>query len=369
MNEDFERRLAEEYAKVKQNLKKPNILIAGGTGVGKSSIINMVFGKNVAQTGTGKPITQGIEVYESENVDVRIYDSMGYEIQSSRSDEFLQSVIALAKNFTTPERAIHLVWYCISAAGGRVTDYDLKAIKTFSDCNIPTAIVFTKVDQSNDEEIDKMKSAIGFRNNFFETTTHLPQYNQINELIEWSVNCLPDSLRFAFIKSQKANLEAKKKEANSYIKQHCVAAFGVGFSPIPMSDAPILVANELALIARLLHLYDLGSLTETIKSIGIGTIIGNLASLLGKSVVASLLKFIPGIGTAIGGCINASVGALITAAIGKATSVTAHKICNATLNGEESKAQELLKNFGPIMMESATNYIKSGKKKEEIINE
>ena len=35
-----------------------NILIAGRTGVGKSTLINAVFQGNLATTGQGKPVTQ-----------------------------------------------------------------------------------------------------------------------------------------------------------------------------------------------------------------------------------------------------------------------------------------------------------------------
>ncbi len=35
-----------------------NILIAGKTGVGKSTLINSIFQGNLAETGQGKPVTQ-----------------------------------------------------------------------------------------------------------------------------------------------------------------------------------------------------------------------------------------------------------------------------------------------------------------------
>ncbi|GAA8510549.1 hypothetical protein VN1197_09610 [Helicobacter pylori] len=40
-----------------------NILLMGAIGVGKSSLINGLFGQEIAKAGTGKPVTQHLEKY------------------------------------------------------------------------------------------------------------------------------------------------------------------------------------------------------------------------------------------------------------------------------------------------------------------
>lgn len=39
-------------------LPKLNIMIVGKTGVGKSTLLNSLFGENLALTGSGEPITE-----------------------------------------------------------------------------------------------------------------------------------------------------------------------------------------------------------------------------------------------------------------------------------------------------------------------
>lgn len=368
--EDFKRKLEDEYSKIKQDVQKPNILVVGGTGVGKGSLINMVFGKNIAKIGVGKPVTQEIECHEDGQIDVRLYDSRGYETESSDDDKFLQNVTSFVKAETDPLKTIHLIWYCISAAGGRVTDYDLNAIKTFLNLNLPIAVVFTETDRSTNEKIAEMKSVIDIPDiKIFETTIMPQQYNQVQELVKWSVEKLPDSLRHSFIKSQRANLELKNEEANKYIKQHCVVAFGVGFTPRPFSDAPLLVSNEMYLIARLFHLYDLDSISDIISMTGVSIIIEKLASYYGKSATYKLIELFPKAGSVAKGLIDGGVGAIMTAAIGKAVSIIASEICRANLSGEFEQVKEMVIKFAPLCQEYAKMYVQSGKKEDDIIND
>ena len=62
-----------------------NIMVAGITGSGKSTLLNAVFGTEVAETGKGRPITERIDEYHSENVPIRIWDTVGLELDSVKT--------------------------------------------------------------------------------------------------------------------------------------------------------------------------------------------------------------------------------------------------------------------------------------------
>ncbi len=366
---DWSKKLEEEYRKVQESIKKPNILLAGATGAGKSSLVNMVFGNRLAVVGTGKPVTQKINLYENDEIDVRLLDSKGYELGEEADHEFYNSVVRLAKEAKTPEEAIHLIWYCIDCSGHRVTDYDRQAIETFARAGIPIAIVLTKGDLVTDKEVDDLHKALpaATASYTFETSTNpdAQEYNQVEKLIAWSIDHLDESLRFAFIKSQKASLSKKWEEAHTIIMQHTVGAFAIGFTPIPMLDAPLLVANELKLLARILKLYDLGSLSNNLTSVGFGSIIGELLTTGGKAAVGSLLKMWPGVGTLVGGLITGSIGAAVTGAFGEATSAASYKIAKSSLDGNEEKAKEMIGQLGPLVLEYAKKYISEGRSEDD----
>ena len=63
-----------------------NLVIAGKTGVGKSTLINAAFMENVAKTGIGKPITDegDMKWFEKEGYPLRIYDTVGLELDDEK---------------------------------------------------------------------------------------------------------------------------------------------------------------------------------------------------------------------------------------------------------------------------------------------
>ena len=363
IEEQINQKILEEFEKFKKGVKKPNILLAGGTGVGKSSLINKIFGEELAKTGIGKPVTDSIEKYEDYDTGVVLFDSPGYEVGTEKAKQFEDDVINTKEN-------IHLVWYCIASSGHKVTDFDINTIKRFRENGLIVSILFTKCDLVPEDTPKILKETINKEIdniNIYETSSVSNDSlftNELNKLITDSILKLPDIVKDGFISAQKVSLKEKWNRSHVVILQHSSGAFGVGFTPIPFSDAPILIANQMGMIARILYIYDLKGLENILKAGGGGGVIGQIMSMLGKSAVGQLLKFIPGVGTVLGGVINASVATILTSALGEAVSAGCYKLYEAILNGN-SNIEEQVEAFADIVFKYAKDAIESKKGKDD----
>ena len=70
-----------------------NVLIAGRTGVGKSTLINEIFQGRLAATGQGEPVTQETRRLTKKGLPLAIYDTRGLELKEYQQiiDELAQS--------------------------------------------------------------------------------------------------------------------------------------------------------------------------------------------------------------------------------------------------------------------------------------
>lgn len=333
---DFGEQFSKEFSKARSEIKRPNILVMGATGAGKSSLVNLVFGQKLAAVGAGKPVTEGVHAYE--NHLVRIYDSEGYESGQEQQARFKARVVDFINRQENDLAArVHLVWYCISQANHRVFDIDLETIRDVAAMKVPLAVVMTQADQVSEADGAQMLSTI--QDNcpgvtIFEISTDPEVGLSVEPLIQWANDNLSEALRVGFIAASKHAIKLKRSESLKIVTQHSVNAAAMAASPIPFSDAPLLVGNQMTMLARLASIWDLPGL----QALAGGGTFGMLVTQLGRTLAGNLIKLIPGMGSWVGGAVNASVASALTGAIGYAITEICAQITTDELNGGRAKA-------------------------------
>lgn len=327
----IEDRLEEQFDNEMAQVSRPNLMIVGGTGVGKSSLINLIFGKSIAKIGTGQPVTRGCERYEDPKIPLVIFDTEGYEVSEGKTSagNFREKIIPeikQRKNKALNEQ-IHLIWYCLSVANHRITDFDLDNLRLITDqLDIPVAVVLTQCDaepiddHGNGETSQVFRQVLrenGVNCEVFETCANNPTHDpelklDLEKLITWSSTSLnDDALRQSFMAAQIASLQAKRNEAMNIIMTYsATTAASAGLNPVPMSDALLIVPQQIAMAASLAKIYGIDSMGE----IAVSMLKGQIISLMGRQLAASLTKLIP----VLGQFINAGVAGVITGGLGLA---------------------------------------------------
>ncbi|RFE01339.1 GTPase [Streptococcus parauberis] len=147
-----------------KSLKQLNIIVAGKTGVGKSTLINSVFKENLADVGIGKPVTTHMRKITKKNVPLAIYDTKGFELGLDTQNEVKREIIETIQNGLLTQdmnEVIHCIWYCINTTSNRIEDEELKWLRELSEENkqtkVPIILVLTQsISKKNAESMRKM---------------------------------------------------------------------------------------------------------------------------------------------------------------------------------------------------------------------
>lgn len=108
------------------------------------------------------------------------------------------------------------------------------------------------------------------------------------------------------------------EKADNIVLGFVTSAGATGAIPVPFMDAPLIIAQQVAMMASINTVFKFDVSKDALKSLATAVIAVSGATFLGRTVVANLLKFIPIKGSIVGGAISAATAGLITLAMGKA---------------------------------------------------
>jgi len=349
-------------------LKRLNIIVCGKTGVGKSTLLNAVFGVDKAKTDIGLPVTADIEAHCAEGSPLVIYDTPGFELLGLKELEnrivkkMTKQVKEGSKRECDINEAIHCMWYCIHELRYEKAEIEfIKGIKKKT--MIPVIIVLTKCVY----DVDKVKNLMDKLNEEKVNAPIIPvlalEWKLINgtikpygleELIVETEKALPEPLKKTLGRMQVIDLQRKVALSQGVIGTAVTAASAVGASPIPFSDCIPLIGIQLGMFASITGIFRFKVSKSLLSSIISGVLGPMTGTLAGREIASSLIKLVPVLGSVVGG----ATAGVLTGAMGEAYV----GVMSLVFKGEMSiddlaslKGQNLLKKYFAEKMKRKVN--------------
>jgi len=366
-----EKAFVEASSEARSRYGRFNLAIVGSSGVGKSSLVNAVFGRDWAKVGRGLPVTRGVHFYSDDSLG--IWDVEGFEIGSPvPPDQQLRNHLdAIAAH--PGDHQISVVWYCVKANDDRLTPADIAMIRELDARGLPVILVLTKVDWiknpiTGHQGVAKdLQAFVDWLNHPVDATTgerlRIP-YRQViltstrdrhgkgkghglGDLVAQTLELAPERDKDAFRIAQRLNLPWKREMARPIIAAASAAAAGAATVPLPVSDAVTLAPIQLTMMGRIAAIYDLE--VKTMLSAGALAQFG--VQVAGRALATSFLKLIPGAGIVV----NAAVAGALTAATGESWL----KICELLHTGkiDVRKLDQEWAKYAPSFMDVARKLV------------
>ena len=347
---DVAKEILDQTEKELKNIPPVNILIIGKSGVGKSTLVNSIFRERIADTGIGKPVTKHLQKVSRKDVPITIYDTRGLELNPQVQKDVETEIFDLIKKNKGTKDEIHIAYYCIQGTSSRIEDTEIKMFEAISE-KIPVVLILTqaigKQSKAFESVLKDMNLSVAaihsvLAESYVISEEYTVQPFGLKELIDRTINIIPEKAQKAFINAQQVDIERKVKSAKTWANRYILTTFGVGFTPIPFSDASIIVPMQITLLTHITVIFgvsiDRATILSVIAAVG-GT---GSATYIGRTIVSNAFKFIPGVGTVIGGLISGTTASIITRALADSYIQVLKVIAINELEGKTTSTDKLI---------------------------
>ncbi|GAA9974722.1 hypothetical protein VN0949_07880 [Helicobacter pylori] len=303
--------------------------------MGKSSLINGLFGQEVAKAGVEKSLTQHLEKYVDEEKGLILWDTKGIEAKDYQNTmESLKKEMEDSFKTLDEKRAIDVAYLCVKETSSRVEEREKELLNLTKEWNIPTIVIFTNTqEKAGDTFVKEAQKIINEELGFGGFVRAYVRVNSVaflfrgmevpieglKELVDETKKCLIDAKKNKekhFLLIQKANIQVRKQamidESKTIIHLASGAAGAAGLIPISFSDALAIAPIQAGMIYKMNDAFGVKMKDSVAASLITGLLGVTAVVQVGRTLVNGLLKFIPVVGSVAG----SATAAVITEGIG-----------------------------------------------------
>lgn len=346
-----------------------NVLVIGGSGVGKSTLINAVVGDEVAPTSWGRAGTEELKIYGEPPMPFRLIDTMGFEVSLRRQHKAENAIKKWSRDCAKEgkeDTQINVIWFCVDGTSARLFDETIARLNEATSIwkSVPVIAVITKSysEYERERNVEMVRGAFESQGDrgALDVILRRPDYTQrlrgivpvvaqawkqsegnivapygIDDLIELTNELMPEGLERAKKDLSDYIMLRRRALSQGVIAPSVVAGAVVGALPLPIADALVLGPVEAAEINAIARIYgiagkkEFAALTDTI--IDVGTV-----SVAAKGALG-VLKAVPGVSVAAE-VLNATVAASFVAALGEGCVYVFEQVCAGKMDVTDLEA-------------------------------
>jgi uncharacterized protein (DUF697 family) len=318
---DLEKFFREGLSHALRGKTRLNVMLAGRVGVGKSTLVNAIFGAPIAPTGIGASITQSIQRYVQPNLPIAVYDTPGIELGMDAELVVKTYLAEIRRQMGDDNTRVHFCLYCVRTRDERFEKVESDIVRALAK-EVLVALVLTQCPDPDDGRAAKFArylTSLGLPvldGRCFMTLAEEDHVAGVSlapfglpDLVSSIYRQLPDAERHTLASYQRVSLELKVAEARRSVNVNMGKAALIAATPIPIVDAIPLSALQISMLGQIATIMGFRVDSRAVAT-AFATVLG-VASV--ARMTASLFKIFPGSGTTI----NTTIASTTTKVLGE----------------------------------------------------
>jgi small GTP-binding protein len=265
---------------------KPKVAFAGFGNSGKSSLLNAIFGTEVARVSMQTDETKSPQIAERFGIDFT--DTPGVGTSRFTLDGVLELGVLQGQ---------HIILHVLNGASA-VSAEDEKLARVIRGASARSIVVINKIDLLDEREKAEFLASVVARLGVFENEVMMVSAKRgtgVPALVQRITDLLPSALQDSFIAAQRADLQLKERRIRALIYSKAGVCAAVAMAPIPVADILVLTPIQMAMVATIGYFHGV-----EVSADRAGELMGVMGAGVGlREAARQLVKLVPGYGLVV----------------------------------------------------------------------